>query len=368
MKIAIASVTAGGMSGGYRKYLQELVPRLQQMDDVSFLKVLVPPSTLLPGIEEKSVVAWPSNNYVATHRWLQDWVAAVRPDVVFVPTARWLRLGSPTVVMVRNMEPLVTPFDGNPLPEWVRNIVRARAAKRACRRSNRVIAVSEFVHSFLQSRWRIHPDKLGLVYHGVTLPPAGNGSGVAPPIVAAMSRPFLFTAGSIRPARGLEDLVAALGNLNRPELLLIVAGGLDSGMAFYQRDLQTLAEREGVADRIVWAGSLSAAEMQWCYQRSAAFVMTTRTEACPNIALEAMANGALIVSTDDAPMPEMFGEAALFYSARDPRSLSESLETILDRSERERNATRTRSVERARQFSWDRCAQQTLGQLQKAIG
>src|SRR6185295_12725507 len=90
------------------------------------------------------------------------------PDVVFVPTARYTRFGEvPVVTMVRNMEPLTVPFDGNSWSEGLKNLARAWEARRACRRATRVIAVSEHVRNFIVSRWKIETNRVGTVYHGV---------------------------------------------------------------------------------------------------------------------------------------------------------------------------------------------------------
>lgn len=367
MRVAIINLTGGGMSGGYRKYLQELVPRLQARPEISWLGVAVPSSVQLPAVDEELVARWPAGGYRSARRWLQDWAASVRPDVVFVPTARWLPFDAPTVVMVRNMEPLVVPFGGNPLAEGIRNLFRARAARQACRRATRVIAVSAFVRTYLEERWQIDSGKVGAVYHGVTIPDGPGNPPRGRMFDALSGAPFLFTAGSIRPARGLEDVISALGALDRP-IPLVIAGGVDPGMARYAQGLKKLAEKCGVSQKIVWSDALPASDMQWCYRHAAGFVMTTRTEACPNIALEAMANGALTVSTDDPPMPEMFGDTALFYHARLPDSLARSLETLLSMSEEERRVWSARAVARARQFDWDRCALQTLEELRIAAG
>jgi glycosyltransferase involved in cell wall biosynthesis len=355
------------MSGGYRKYLKELVPRLKGRPEISWLGVAVPSSVELPEVDEDLVARWPAGRYLGVRRWLQDWTASVRPDVVFIPTARWLPFDPPTVVMVRNMEPLVVPIGGNPLPEWARNFFRARAARQACCRATRVIAVSGFVRTFLEKRWQIESGKVGVVYHGVAIPDGLENLPRSRMIDSLSGTPFLFTAGSIRPARGLEDVISALGALGRSNSL-IIAGGVDPGMVRYADGLKRLAEKCGVLQKIIWSGDLPASDMQWCYRHAAGFVMTTRTEACPNIALEAMANGAPTVSTDDPPMPEIFGDTALFYTARRPDSLARSLETLLSMSDEERWTSSARAVARARQFDWDRCALETLEELRIAAG
>ena len=146
---------------------------------------------------------------------------------------------------------------------------------------------------------------------------------------------FLFTAGSIRPARGLEDLVEALPGLSGRSLpsTVVIAGRSDSGTSGYQKALTERARQLGVANRIVWAGSLGEAEMVWCFRHCAAFVMTSRVEACPNVVLEAMSQGCACVSADGPPMPEFFGDTAVYYRAGDAAGLTRGLEQLLVKRE-----------------------------------
>src|SRR5262249_39830856 len=141
---------------------------------------------------------------------LRRQIIAARPDVVFIPTGRYIDAEKiPVVTMIRNMEPLLIPFRGNPWSEPVRNLARAWEAKRAAGRARRTVAVSNFVRDFLIARWHIDPRKVGVVAHGVELP---TGSTAATTEGNAAS-PFLFAAGSIRPARGFEDAIRALALL-----------------------------------------------------------------------------------------------------------------------------------------------------------
>ncbi len=85
--------------------------------------------------------------------------------------------------------------------------------KRAVKRADRVIALSRFVSDFLVTHWGISNEKIGLVYHGIDA--KGDGDGSRPHIIPKNWRGlFIFTAGSIRPARGLEDLLMAIKHLS----------------------------------------------------------------------------------------------------------------------------------------------------------
>ena len=296
-------------------------------------------------------------------------VSQLSPDVVLMTTQRWVSTGLPTAVMIRNMEAVACPLGGNPWSEVLRNLARRREALIACRKATRVIAISEFVRRFLIQRWRIQPEKIGLVYHGVDyVEPVADGQ-LPAALCALRGSDFLLSVGSIRPYRGLEDVVQAMGLLSAEfsGLRLVVAGEVDPRMQRHYRQLQTLAERLGVADRLVWPGFLPERVLAWCYRNCRVFVMTTRVEACPNAALEAMHNGCLSVVTSADPLPEFFQHNALYYPPGDARQLAEQLSKALLLGDSQRTAMVEGLRRRAAEFTWQRTADLTLLELRRAI-
>ena len=372
MRVAVVNLTQGGLSGGSRKYLRHLIPLLQRDQRVGRLALFVHSRTVAELQDTHlEVESWPADDLWRRYATLKSTLRKLAPDVIFFPTARWLAVGGiPTVIMVHNMEPLVAPVGGNRPGEVLKNLLRAYAARVACRRATRIIAVSRYVHDFLRQRWGIHPDKMGLVYHGVEQPCSED----VPPSPAWLPRDwqehFIFTAGSLRPYRGLEDIVRALALLRDRRVVkrVVIAGVPDPGMHFYRRRLACLASQYRVADHIVWAGQLTPCDMAWCFSHCAAFVMTSRVEACPNIALEAMSHGCLCVSSNNLPMPEFFGDAALYYQSGDAHSLAQQLTVLSDASAQQQAVLRRRAQLQTRQFRWEKTAQETITHLELAIG
>lgn len=364
MHIAIVNLTRGTLSGGYRKYLQHVVPLVRQHPAVRRVDVYLPSQMVAEGDEAQT---WPPSDAWRGYRRLREQVLAQKPDVVFIPSARWVPFdGIPVVTMIQNMEPLETPFGGNTVVEGMKNLGRAAVARHACRRADRVIAVSQYVREFLERRWAIDHDKIGVVYLGIDAP--ASREMVRP---AALDRlgdaPFLFTAGSLRPARGLEDLVHALALDRHSGWKAVIAGKTDPGTHGYRGRLDALAAERDVSDRILYTGQLSPAEMSWCFRHAQAFVMTSRVEACPNIALEAMVHGCVTVSTDNPPMPEVFRDAARYYDARDGASLAAAIRCTLSLSDSEKASIRARAIERAGDFQWRDTAEQTVRQITLAL-
>jgi glycosyltransferase involved in cell wall biosynthesis len=372
MNIAVVNLTQGGLSGGSRKYLRHLVPLLRQDRRVQHLSLFIPSQVAGEFADTcPEVQSWPADDPWRNYAALKNALYRLAPDVVFFPTARCLHVGDiPTVIMVRNMEPLVVPFGGNRPREALKNLVRAYAARVACKRATHIIAVSQYVHDFLTQQWGIDAAKVSVVYHGLE-PPDYDAVAHAPAwLPQAWHAPFLFTAGSIRPARGLEDIIRALAILRDWGVTqrLVIAGDTTPAMQFYRQRLNSLASQYGIATHVLWAGHLTPDNMSWCFRSCAAFVMTSRVEACPNIALEAMSHGCLCVSSRNSPMPEFFRGAALYYESGDAHSLAQQLMGLSDISEAQSTCLRRTATLQAQQFRWETTAEKTVVQFERAMG
>jgi glycosyltransferase involved in cell wall biosynthesis len=365
LRVALVVLTSGGASGGFAKHLRCLLPRLRQDSRIRELRLFAP-SGLLASLRERGVIAdgeGPASSGGA--RELSSGVRLMRPDVVFVPSARALpAVGAPQVIMVRNMEPFEAPFAGLGWSGALRNAGRLLAARRACRRASRVIAVSRHVAAVLERRLRVPGDKLAVIYHGVDSP--GDDPGLRPASAPQGDLPFLFSAGSIRPARGLDDLVEALPLGGAAAPVVWIAGATDPDAEAYARQLRLRLRRSGLEDRMRFLGRIGEAEMRWCFRNASAFVMTSRAEACPNTALEALAHGCVVVSTDHPPMPEVLGEGARYYRARDAKDLAEQIRAACSAPPESREARSRAARLRAAEFDWGSTARGTIDVLESA--
>lgn len=360
-----------GLSGGSRKHLDRIIPLLRDDPGTSDLRLFLAREQLERhghGVGAEPIFTSPLEPYLGyptLRRRLRD----APPDVVFVPTARVVPTGGAALaVMVRNMEPILRPREGNSVVDTLRNLVRARAARRACTRASRVLAVSEYVKRVLVERWQVDPRRIGVVPHGVEAEAPGEERR---PRALGPRDPgrFVFTAGSIRPARGLEDLIPAFARARGAGVAdsLVIAGETSGAAAEYRRAIVEKVRALGVDDAVVWAGNLDAREMAWCYRGAELFVMTSRAEACPNIVLEALAYGCLSVSTLQEPMPEFFGDAAVYYPGGHADALAARVVELLGADAAVREGLRSAALRRAAHYTWDRCAARTVEELALTI-
>jgi glycosyltransferase involved in cell wall biosynthesis len=258
-------------------------------------------------------------------------------------------------------------LSGNPLQEKIRNIVLKNVSHRAVLKAQRTIAVSYYVQKYLIEKWRVSSGRVPVIYHGVE--EVENKKSVRPVSIPQNWDKFLFTAGSIDPYRGLEDILTALQVLYAQGLKihLVIAGEARRTMASYRQKLQKFLIQNKTIDQVCWTGLLKASEMAWCYTNCQAFITTALIEACPNIALEAMAHGSVIISADSMPLPEFFGEAAYYYSSKNADLLAKEIRNILALGADARSNIVEKAKIRSRNFSWDQTAKQTIEELKKVI-
>lgn len=376
MRVAILNLTGGGISGGYKKYLQNVLPRMAKNQEIENILCATPPSinikewfSFLSKVKFVTCKPYKFLHFSPDYK-LKKILDRFSPDVIFIPVERYFKFdGVPMVNMIQNMEPFAENINVNSFTDKCRLYIQRLVAKRAIKKSDGTIAVSKYVKGFLLDKWNVPEEKIGLIYHGIELP-----------LIREYVRPnnipkdwegnFLFTAGSIRPARGLEDIFGALKYLmldKRNVKGLVIAGETESKMAPYRKKLEEWIKMNNLSSKICWAGKLREKGMSWCYRNCKIFVMTSRVESFGMIAGEAMAHGCICISADSPCLPEIFGDAAVFYPPKNPHVLAMKIKNVLNYSEEKRQILRGKSLFQIHQFSWDKCVENTILELRKTI-
>lgn len=363
MDVALVFLSGGGISGGPRKTLSKQIPLLRNHGAIDRIELFFPSQFRGMDIVDNSFRSWPSGDRMVGFRNLRSMVQDVTPDVVYIPNGAWFDTGGiPTVCTVRNTEPIVRPFGGNSLYQGLKNTMRARRARKACIASDRIIAVSGFVKDMLVTQWGVDAGKVGVVPHGVET----AQKQVKPEAAAGIDAgEFWFSAGSLVPYRTLEDIICALSMRPVDETLLIAGKPVYSDR--YKRNMCLLARRRGVADRVVWLGQLSADELSWCFDNAKAFIMSSVLEACPNVLLESLAAGAISISSTSPPMPEFYGDAAVFYEPGDYNGLARQMALVDGMEPRCRRQQSETAHRRAALFTWERNVDKIVKELRAAI-
>jgi len=369
MNVAILVPIRVGGSGGFVKHLSEVVPRWELSDRIDKISIFAPAGTLdALGTLGVDLVQVPRNDYRTGFLRMGELVKAGGYDVVLNSTARPVKLnGSPLVTMVQNIEPIQTPTYTMPYLWRLRLWALRREHAIACRQATRVLAVSNYVKNEVCRRFQLRQEKVDVVYHGFN---PSEVATVRKPDINIPDRDFLFSAGSIVPYRGFEDILRALGEIRSKGVLVpcvVLAGSRSDPARSYEQSLRKLAKTVHITDRIIWAGQLQREEMSWCFNNARLFIQTSRAESFSNIQLEAIGHGCLCVSGNNPPMPEILADAASYYPLGDTCALASEIQNVLKMDKKEDGIRRDRARQRASFFSWDKTAEQTLDALERAI-
>jgi glycosyltransferase involved in cell wall biosynthesis len=191
------------------------------------------------------------------------------------------------------------------------------------------------------------------------LPLAGEGGrrpgeGAEAPL-ALPSRYILFVS-TIEPRKNLTTLLDAFGKLDYPGSLVVVGK-----IGWKSEDIVDRLQRP----RVVHLDYLNAADLAAVYRQAEVFVFPSIYEGFGFPMLEAMAHGVPVIAARSSSLPEVGGEAALYFDPSDSDALARQLERLLgEPGLREEMIARGR--ERVKQFRWENAAARTLALLRRA--
>lgn len=227
----------------------------------------------------------------------------------------------------------------------------ASAAKRASvSRADHVICVSEATRRDLVRLMEVDPAKTTVIHHGVSLSPE-SGSGQA----LAGDRPYLLYVGArsdYKNFAGLCAAYAASASLQRHVELVAFGGGK------FSADELAMFSRLGIQGK-VRHGDGGDQQLGAFYRGALAFVYPSLYEGFGFPPLEAMACQCPVVCSNTSSIPEVVGDAGLYFDPAEVEDMRQALERIADDGNlRERLVSAGRA--RAALFSWERCGSQTM--------
>lgn len=252
-----------------------------------------------------------------------------------------------------------------------KNLAYRLVISTAVRRARRIITVSEFTKKDLIQKFSVNPEKIRITYEGV----ANLATGKDHLFVAKLGKSeilekyniygsdFILYVGNAYPHKNLDFLLTVFKELlqTKPKLRLVLVGKEDY---FYKR-LHKLAEDLGLwtdgdySSSVVFTGYVSDQDLEDLYQKSLAYVFPSKYEGFGLPPLEAMAKGCPVVSSNQGSLPEILGEAALYFNPDDYQDALFKIRDILD-NEETRNDFRQRGLSRVKKYNWDTCAQDTF--------
>lgn len=371
MRIGIDARFYGPDSKGLGRYTEQLLRFLEKIDTDNDYVVFVRSSTRDTYVPHnprfRTVVAdfaW----YSFAEQFLLPWrLYAERCDLVHFPHFNVpLLYRRPFVVTIHDLILLRHPTARATTlgPLWYR--VKFAAYKlvigSAIRRARAVCAVSAFTRSDILSHYRdVDPAKVFVTYEAVTDAPIMTDEEAAVERASCgIMSPYILYAGNAYPHKNLERLLAAFGcSRSRQSLGLVLVGKDDF---FYARLMAgTAALPDGTSVRML--PSVSDWTLAALYRGARAFVFPSLYEGFGLPPLEAMAHGCPVAASDATCLPEIMGDAALYFDATDTDAIAAAIDRIAT-DEPLRATLIERGYRCVGQYAWHRMAEETLAVYQ----
>lgn len=213
-------------------------------------------------------------------------------------------------------------------------------------RSKGVIVDSTASREDLVRHLRVIPYRVKTVYLGVDTPETRDGY--------TPSERFILYVGTNRPHKNLPGLVQAYAKA-RPALPLVIAGAMDCRYPEAQRQAEAL----GLTGRVHFLGHVREDRLEQLYRSASLFVFPSLAEGFGLPALEAMAYGVPVVTSDRPAINEVVGEAAIRVDPLDTEALAGAIVRVLDDPELAHHLSRA-GIDRATLFPWSRTAEGCL--------
>ena len=343
--------------GGIGRYTWELAKHLPSQDSIASVRYFTA-NRLIPDPEQvlNGKVIYPGRGLRRVMR-AQTARRALRSTLVHAPNYFLPQAANRGIVTVHDLSVFRYP-ETHPL-ERVKQF--ERFFEDSLKRADQIITDTETVRRELIETFNVQPKRVTAVALGVSdqFRPIGHEE-----IAVTLSGWGLNRAGyglcvsALEPRKNVSELITAWRRLPqtiRDRFPLVLAGGTGWMNGKIHEQLKSAAA-EGWLRHL---GHVNEADLARLYAGAALFVYPSAYEGFGLPPIEAMASGVPVIVSNRSCLPEVCGDAARYIDPYDIDGMTISIEeSLLDSTWR--SAAIQRGLERAAQFTWKRCIEETV--------
>jgi glycosyltransferase involved in cell wall biosynthesis len=175
---------------------------------------------------------------------------------------------------------------------------------------------------------------------------------------------FFLYCGQIYPPKNFGRLVCAYAQVGPKLGIPLVVAGTHTWKC---KDEIALIDQLGISDWVVQPGWIDRETLPAFYALAEALICPSLYEACPSPILEAMSSGCAIVTADRYGTAELAGEAAVLVDPEDVESIADGMRRVVS-DQGLRQQLIEAGHQRVKDFSWEKCARQTMEVLELVGG
>lgn len=246
------------------------------------------------------------------------------------------------------------PETMNGMSKWYFRI-SYRAAVKKCKA---IITVSEFSKKRIMEKLRLPEKNIWLICNGISssFKKVEGEEASTEAILAKYKLPkqYILTLSTIEPRKNIQLLVKAYRQMvlrkemDRPLVL--------AGRKGWKMDELLEGIEPSVKDKIFFTGFIEDEDLPVIYGNAEFFVFPSMYEGFGIPPLEAMACGTPVLSSNAASLPEVLGDAAVYFKSGDEADLQSKMLSMLKRIKNDRENMRPTLLQQAGKFTWSESA------------
>ena len=238
--------------------------------------------------------------------------------------------------------------------------------KEYAKRCDSIVTVSESSKKEIIESLNVAPEKITVIYGGCSeIFQPGSDDGLKEWIKRKyqIKGDFILYVGTLEPRKNLKGLIQAYNRSRaKEEFLLVLAGG----RGWRYEHIFQLVKRLNLEDQVIFTGYVPEFDLPGLYGSASLFVYPSFYEGFGLPPLEAMACGVPVIVSNTTSLPEVVGDAGIYVDPNDTEQISVSIDLVLSDPKLHR-ALSEKGIERAKLFSWEKTANETLTLYKKLV-
>lgn len=232
---------------------------------------------------------------------------------------------------------------------FYKKIVQVSAGK-----AKKIIAVSKATKHEIIDHLNVSPDKVEVIYEGVT----ELGTGIS----SKINFPYILYVGNLYPHKNVERVLVAFSKSTKPSgAKFVIVGKRD----FFRKNTEDKVRELGIEKEVIFTNEISDNLLNSYYSQASATIVPSLMEGFGLPALEAMKNNCLVICSDIPSLVEVCEGAAIYFDPNDTSSIKEAIEKSFEAKYKNKIEE---GKKRVALFSWKNMAKQTLDIYESSTG
>jgi glycosyltransferase involved in cell wall biosynthesis len=258
------------------------------------------------------------------------------------------------------------------LPDWKYKIKLwgyNKVLRNAVKKAVKIIAVSEFTKRDIIRHLKVDERNIEVTHLGVEKMLLGTEQLSNTPQfdnhlteTFGIQKQYLLYVGSAYPHKNLQQLIDVYVMLRRQysrNWQLVLVGRIDEFYKRLQAYVKKHVQDSALQDDIIFTGEVNDKDLDGIYRGAKLFIFPSLYEGFGLPPLEAMARGVAVAASKSSSITEVLADAAYYFDPKDKKNMAQAID-ILGGIHRIQDEFREKGLARARQFSWEQTARETV--------